>query len=68
MVWGLEVVPRKMSNRKGAMFMAEKKAKDEGIAASDDGVVSRLHDAYKDNPEKPDPSSIAQVQVLKDEA
>lgn len=45
-------------------------ARDKGepvpISAADDGVVSRLHDRYEDNPDKPDPSSVAQVQVLKD--
>lgn len=38
------------------------------VSAATDGGESRLTAGYKDNPDKPDPSSVAQVEVLKDEA
>lgn len=51
--------------------MAESKAKKEAgapeVSAADDGGQSRLTSGYKDNPDKPDKTSIAQVEVLKDE-
>jgi hypothetical protein len=47
------------------------KAREEGrevpIGAAADGGDSRLTAGYKDNPDKPDPSSVAQVEVLKDD-
>lgn len=50
--------------------MAEKK-KEQGVAptVSDgtDGGESRLTKGYKDNPDKPDPTSVAQVEELKPE-
>lgn len=50
---------------------AADKARESGepvpISSADDGGQSRLHAGYKDNPDKPDPSSIAQIQELKDE-
>ena len=38
------------------------------ISEADDGGDSRLTKGYKDNPDKPDPSSIAQIEELTDEA
>lgn len=37
------------------------------VSNADDGGMSRLTKGYEDNPDKPDPTSIAQVEVLKDE-
>lgn len=51
---------------------AAEKAREEGtevpISAAADGVVSRYHKRYADNPDKPDESSVAQVQELHPEA
>lgn len=54
--------------------MANEKKKDDVLPAgapkvsdATDGGESRLTAGYKDNPDKPDPSSVAQVEVLKDE-
>lgn len=37
------------------------------VSGATDGGVSRLSAGYKDNPEKPDPTSVAQVEELKGE-
>jgi hypothetical protein len=37
------------------------------IGAAADGGDSRLTSGYKDNPDKPDPSTVAQIEVLKDD-
>lgn len=50
----------------------ENRAEDEGalpVSDAADGGTSRLSDGYSDNPDKPDPSSVAQVENLRsDEA
>lgn len=38
------------------------------VSGADDAGVSHLHAGFRENPDKPDPASIAQVQDLKDEA
>lgn len=47
---------------------AREKGEPVPVTAATDGGESRLTAGYKDNPDKPDPSSVAQVEVLKDEA
>jgi hypothetical protein len=44
------------------------KSDDTEVSGAADGGQSEFHESYKDNPDKPDPTSVAQVQVLKDEA
>lgn len=60
-----------MAETKGTSRKAAEKAREEGkevpISQAADGGESRLHKGYKDNPDKPDETSIAQVQELHDE-
>lgn len=56
-----------MAEAKSSKAVEDARAKGEPvpISAAADGGTSRLSAGYKDNPDKPDETSIAQVEELK---